>query len=272
MSRQGKGLGKAMPLVLAAGAAAAISKYRLQEEPLLAYKRIKHRLLSARPPKKATGPFNWEAFAARCDATIRVEIQNGVRYTETRVRGEDAPTRTLMRDGGVTPGLAAAAALSPISIPQNVIDICQSPGRKHIGLGFGPSDTSDFVWIVKDDWGIPQDSMYILFDVDAPQVSWAKQLEIWTGNRNFLSVRLRAEMISVPFGTGVICTGPSDATDYANSCSNGQSVLIARPSMDQMWFRKPVGLFAQWIDVGFLDNSVWAAFGGKRARFIWQYD
>src|ERR1700754_3358103 len=100
-----KGLGKAVPLMLAAGAAAAISKYRLHEEPLLAYKRIKRRLLSVPPPKKAIGPFDWEAFAAKCDASLRVDIQNGVRYLETRVRGEDGPKRTLMRDGGVAPGL-----------------------------------------------------------------------------------------------------------------------------------------------------------------------
>jgi hypothetical protein len=265
-------MGKAMRLVLAAGAAAAISKYRLHEQPLLAYKRVKHKLLSLPPKKNDRGPFNWEAFSASCDACLRVDTQDGVRYLETRVRGEDSPKRTLMmQDGGVTRGLAAAR-LSPITVPQDVIDVCQSPGRKRIALGFGPSDTTDIVLIIKDDYGLPQDQMLIILDVDAPQVSWAKQLELWTGDRNFLSVVLRAAMIPVPFGTGVICVGPSDATDWANSCSSGQSVLIGRASMDQMWFRKPVGLFASWIDIGFLDSSVWAAFGGKRARFIWEYD
>jgi hypothetical protein len=112
MAGQRKGFGKAMPFVLAAGAAAAILRFRLHEEPLLADKRLKHRLLSVPPPPKMdTGPFDWEAIRATCDATMRVDTQDGSRYLETWV-----PERVLMQDAGVRRGGTPGRGLA---IPQN---------------------------------------------------------------------------------------------------------------------------------------------------------
>ena len=73
--------------------------------------------------------------------------------------------------------------------------------------------------------------------------------------------KVRAEMISVPFGTGVICIGPNDATNWTNNCSNGQTMMLSRPpSPSLMVFRKP-GWLGSWGDAGALNSSVWAAFG-----------
>jgi hypothetical protein len=252
-----------VPLMLAAGAAAAISKYRLHEEPLLAYKRLKHKLLSVPPPKKDTGPFDWEAVRATADATMRFDTQDGLRYLETWVRGQERSKRILTPHG---PGTGPSRGNS---IPQDIIDVFQSPGRQQVHMDIGPDDT---LWMIKDDSGLPQDQMFITFDVLAPKVSWAKKLEAWTSYRGSLSVTLTAEMIHVPFGTGAICVGPSDATDYVNNCSNGQSALVTRAQMDTIRLRKPTGLFADWVQINVYDNSIWTALGGKVVRIIWERD
>jgi hypothetical protein len=220
MSRKGRGLGKAVPLMLAAGAAAVIAKYRLHE---------------------------------------------------TWVRGQDRPKRILLPDDG-----ARGIRWWGSGIPQDIIDVFQSPGRQHVHMDIGLDDT---LWMIKDDSNLPADQMFITFDVMAPNVSWAKKLEGWTqsplGYFGSLSKTLTAEMISVPFGTGVSCVGPSDATDYTNNCSNGQAALITRTQMDRMLFRKPVGNFPFppiWEDVLWYNSSVWTALGGKIVRIIWERD
>lgn len=272
MSGRGKGLGKALTLVLAAGAAAAISKYRLHEEPLLAYKRLKQKVFTPPPPKMDTGPLDWEAIRATANATMRFDTQDGSRYLETWVRGQERPKRFLLPDDGAR----GIARFRGNSIPQDIIDVFQTPGRQHVHMDIGSNDT---LWMIKDDSNLPADQMFITFDVLAPNVSWAKKLEGWTlsplGYVGSLSVSLTAEMISVPFGTGVSCVGPSDATDYTNNCSNGQAALITRTQMGAMLFRKPVGNFPFppiWEDVVWYNSSVWTALGGKIVRIIWERD
>ena len=73
--------------------------------------------------------------------------------------------------------------------------------------------------------------------------------------------KVRAEMISVPFGTGVICIGQTTLPIGPNNCSNGQTMMLSRPpSPSLMVFRKP-GWLGSWGDAGALNSSVWAAFG-----------
>jgi hypothetical protein len=255
-------------MLLAAGAAAVISKYRLHEEPLLAYKRIKRKLLSVPPPKMASGPLDWEAIRATADATMRFDTQDGLRYLETWVRGQERPKRILMPDDGAR-GRGGASPIEVNSIPQDIIDVFQLPGRQQVHMDIGEDDT---LWMIKDDSNLPQDQMFITFDVLAPKVSWAKELEAWTSPLGSLSVTLTAEMIHLPFGTGAICVPPSAATDYVNNCSNVQAALINRAQMHTIRFRKPVGLFADWIDIATYDDSIWTALGGKIVRIIWERD
>jgi hypothetical protein len=261
-----KGFGKALPLMLAAGAAAAISKYRLHEEPMLAYQRLKNRLLSVPPPKTAAPPLDWEAIRASADATMRIRSENGSQYLETWVRGAGGAKRTPLSGDGRR---GTTGPTRGNRIPQDIIDVFQTPGRQQVHMDISEDDT---LWMIKDDSNLPQDQVFITFDVLAPRVSWAKRLEAWTSYRGSLSVTLQAEMISLPFGTGAICIPPSDATDYVNNCSNTQAALITMAQMDTIRFRKPVGLFADWVQVGVYDNSIWSALGGKIVRIIWERD
>jgi len=222
-------------------------------------------MLFVPPPKKDTGPFDWEAIRATANATMRYDTQGGLRYLETWVRGQERPKRILLQDD-------RARGASPVSanrIPQDIIDVFQSPGRQQVHMDIGPDDT---LWMIKDDSNLPPDQMFITFDVLAPQVSWAKRLEGWTSYLGDLSVTLQAEMIHLPFGTGAICIPPSAANDYVNNCSNVQAALITRAQMGTIRFRKPVGLFADWIEINAYDDSVWTALGGKIVRIIWERD
>jgi hypothetical protein len=219
-----------------------------------------------------TGPLDWEAIRATANATMRFDTQEGLRYLETWVRGQERPKRIVLQDDGAR----AAGRFRGNDIPQDVIDVFQTPGRQHVHVDIFSNDT---LWMIKDDSNLPTDQMFITFDVLAPRVSWAKRLEAWTlspqGYVGSLSAALTAEMIPVPFGTGVSCVGPSDATDYTNNCSNGQAGLITRAQMGAMLFRKPVSNFPFppiWQNVIWYNSSIWSALGGKIVRIIWERD
>ena len=71
MLRAGKNARKSVPVLLAIGAAAVISKYRLHEHLRLTYKRIERKLRNLPfNQRKLAGAAqaDWEGFVGKCDA------------------------------------------------------------------------------------------------------------------------------------------------------------------------------------------------------------
>jgi hypothetical protein len=129
------------------------------------------------------------------------------------------------------------------------------------------------LFIIKDDDpSLTSNEMRVEIDIDpTSDVTWSKQIETWTFCRGSRSAVIQVDMIPTPFGTGIACSNPGPGNDFRSGCTTTQVMLLTRQDMDEMWFRKP-WVFGFWVDAGLIDQTIWAAFGGKSVRVLWIRD